>query len=98
MFNTITLDGSVTKDAFVSDKGFAAVNVEIPGPGGRGRAWIDCVAFGELSEQLGKCRQGDKVQLVAAPDSRKNEKRGWQIRFVVEKILGQSTLDTEDTA
>lgn len=94
--NIITLDGEV-KSVFASKNGkkFAAINLEIPGAGGRGRAWCDCVGFEETYEALGKMSQGDKVQLLAALDSRKTD-RGWQLRFVVQKVLGQTSIPTEE--
>ena len=85
--NTIIIVGKAAQDAFKSSNGkdFSSVNVEVAGPGGRGRAWLDCVAFGELSGPLGVLKAGDSVSLLAAPDSRKTEK-GWRMRFVVESL------------
>jgi hypothetical protein len=98
--NTITIVGKAAQDAFVSANGkdFSSVNVEVPGPGGRGRAWLDCVAFGELAAPLASLKAGDNVSLVAAPDSRKTEK-GWRMRFVVESLNDEQTqlsIATED--
>jgi hypothetical protein len=86
--NTITIVGKAAQDAFKSSNGkdFSSVNVEVPGPGGRGRAWLDCVAFGELAAPLGDLKTGDRVSLVAGFDSRKTEK-GWRMRFVVESLI-----------
>jgi hypothetical protein len=100
--NTINIVGRAAQDAFVSDKAeFASVNVEIPGPDGRGRAWMDCVGFKDVSKSLAALKAGDVVNLIAAPDSRKTEKNGWRMRFVVEALNETPTqlpLDAKETS
>ena len=97
--NTIIIVGKAAQDAFKSSNGkdFSSVNVEVPGPGGRGRAWLDCVAFGELATPIATLKAGDDVKLVAAPDSRKTDK-GWRQRFVVEAIDAPPVLAPDPEA
>ena len=97
--NTVNIVGRAAQDAFVSDKAeFASVNVEIPGPDGRGRAWMDCVGFKDVSRSLATLKAGDVVNLIAAPDSRNTEKNGWRMMFVVVSLNAQQAelpIETE---
>jgi hypothetical protein len=94
--NTMVLSGVAQRDAIVPSEKFSAVGVEC-GESGR-KLWADVVAFNGHSAQLGTVRKGDFLRAVVSPQSHKDAKGNWRVRFVVKQLLPGEQLPLPELA